>query len=37
MQLRDGHGQDVITVVRNYEKVKTKWMKVDQDKIYKIL
>ena len=25
------HGQDVITaVMRNYEKVKTKWMKVDQ-------
>ena len=25
------HGQDVITTVRNYVKVKTKWMKVDQD------
>ena len=25
------HGQDVITAVRNYEKVKSKYMKVDQD------
>ena len=29
--IKKKHGQDVITAVRNYEKVKTKWMKVDQD------
>ena len=29
--IKKKHGQDVITAARNYEKVKTKWMKVDQD------
>ena len=29
--IKKKHGQDVITAVHNYEKVKTKWMKVDQD------
>ena len=28
--IKKKHWQDVITAVRNYEKVKTKWMKVDQ-------
>ena len=28
--IKKKHGQDVITAVRNYEKVKTKCMKVDQ-------
>ena len=29
--IKKSHGQNVITAVRNYQKVKTKWMKVDQD------
>ena len=29
--IKKKHGQDVFTAVRNYEKVKTKLMKVDQD------
>ena len=27
--IKKKHGQDVITAVHNYEKVKTKWMTVD--------